>query len=292
MGWVLIRVPGRYGDVSPKSNIGKPFFIVWSIFAIPTMTVLIQEMSATVISAVNNWTITLADFTVLPKKGIFKIALDKNPGLKEWVTDFAQRKAGERRVREGFQIQNPDEFVLERMEKAGSGDGRLDDQEGMTPHIELNNQSTSTRPQINHGEVRDEVNDDDNDDDGGGSDHSLAQQLAQSIKRVAQDLRVNPPIRYSFEEWVCFTRLIRFSKQDPGQDLDTIQEEITEQEEEEGLVEWDWLGENSPMLADITEAEWVLNRLCESLRRYTRKQANLISRRYVQSLKRLKEDVE
>lgn len=279
MDWVLIKVPGRYGDFSPKSNIGKPFFIVWSIFAVPTMTVLIQEMSATVISAVNNWTITLADFTVLPKKGIFKIALDKNPGLKEWVTDFAQRKAGERRVKEGFQIHNPDDFVLERMGTADSGNDRLDDQEGMAPHIGPNNQATSTKPRINYGEDRDKVDDENNDDDG-GSDHNLAQQLAQCIKGVAQDLRVNPPIRYSFEEWVRFTRLIRFSRRDPGQDLDTIQEEIAEQEEEEGLVEWDWLGENSPMLADITEAEWVLNRLCESLSRCTRKQATLNSRRY------------
>lgn len=244
MYWVLIRVPGRYGDFSPKSNTGKPFFIVWSIFAVPTMTVLIQEMSATVISAVNNWTITLADFTVLPKKGIFKIALDKNPGLKEWVTDFAQRKAGERRVRGGFQIQSPDEFVLKLLGTAGSGDGRQDDQEGMAPHIELNSQATPTSPQIKYGEVRDEVNADDNDDDG-DSDHNLAQNLAQSIKRVARDLRVHPPKRYSFEEWVRFTRLIRFSRRDPGQDLNTVQEEIAEQEQEEGLVEWDWLGENS-----------------------------------------------
>lgn len=292
MDCVLIRVPGRYGDFSPKSNIGKPFFIVWSIFAVPTMTVLIQEMSATVISAVNNWTITLADFTVLPKKGIFKVALDKNPGLKEWVADFAQRKAGERRVREGFQIQDPDDFVLERMGTVGSGDGRLDDQDDMAPHIEpnKNTQATSTRSRMNSGQIRDEADEDD--DDGVGSDHDLAQQLAKSIKGVAQDLRVDPPIRYSFEEWVRFTRLIRFSRGDLGQDLDTIQEEVAEQEEEGGLVEWDWLGENSPMLADITEAEWVLNRLCESLNRYTKKQAILNSRGYRQSLERSKEEVD
>jgi len=38
-------------------------------------------------------------------------------------------------------------------------------------------------------------------------------------------------------------------------------------------VEWDWIGEDSPMLADVGESEWVLDRLCESLNRYTRKQA-------------------
>lgn len=254
---------GRYGDLSPKSNIGKPFFIVWSVFAVPTITVLIQEMSATVISAVNSWTMTLADFTVLPKKGIFKVALDKNPGLKEWVTTLAQRKAGGKRVREGFQVQDPDDLTLERLGTAGSENETLDEEEEIAPHTMLDN---------NDGEVRDGVGD-------GGTDHDLAGELANTIKGVAQDLRAQPPVRYSFEKWVHFTKLIRFSRQDRGQDLETIEEEMAEQEEEEGLVEWDWLGENSPMLADITEAEWVLNRLCESLSRYTKRQANSISRR-------------
>ncbi len=31
------------------------------------------------------------------------------------------------------------------------------------------------------------------------------------------------------------------------------------------------------MLADITEAEWVLDRLCESLNRYTRRQSTRVS---------------
>lgn len=87
-----------------------------------------------------------------------------------------------------------------------------------------------------------------------------------------------------------FTKLIRFSRRDRVQDLETIEEEFAAQEEEEGLVEWDWLGADSPMLADITEAEWVLNRLCESLSRYTKRQANLISRRHVQSLEKSEEE--
>lgn len=234
------------------------------------MTVLIQEMSATVISAVNNWTMTLADFTVLPKKGIFKVAFDKNPGLKEWVTAFAQRKAGERRVREGFQIQNPDDLTLDDLGMAGSENGILDEADVIAPHF---------GPDKHGDEVHDGVEED-------GTDHDLASQLANNIKGVAQDLRAQPPVRYSFEKWVHFTKLIRFSRQDQGQDLETIEEEIAEQEEEEGLVEWDWLGEDSPMLADITEAEWVLNRLCESLNRYTRRQANQVSRRRVRPLER------
>jgi potassium channel subfamily K len=34
---------------------------------------------------------------------------------------------------------------------------------------------------------------------------------------------------------------------------------------EEGLVNWDWIGDDSPMMSGVTESEWLLERLCESL---------------------------
>ncbi|KAF8626566.1 hypothetical protein AX15_004799 [Amanita polypyramis BW_CC] len=36
-----------YGDVIPRSRAGRPFFVVWSIAAIPTMTLLISDISDT-----------------------------------------------------------------------------------------------------------------------------------------------------------------------------------------------------------------------------------------------------
>ena len=101
------------------------------------------------------------------------------------------------------------------------------------------------------------------------TDHDLARKLALAIKTTANDLRADKPKRYSYEEWVEFTRLIRFSQHNAH--------EVEREEEEEGLVEWDWIGEDSPMLADVSESEWILDRLCESLNRYTRKQARGVS---------------
>lgn len=277
--------------MSPQSNIGKPFFIVWSIFAVPTMTVLIQEMSNTVIAAVNNWTLTLADFTVLPRKGVFRMALDKNPALKEWVTGLIQRKQEERRVREGFQLQNPDDISLQRLpldglaeiteEGASAGGGYGGDEEE-----EEGEEESAAVPDLKKPDSDGPTTmivaptEEDGEDDGGAEgtndaeDHELARQVAQAIKRVAQDLRAQPPKCYSFEQWVYFMKLIRFSRWDQGQDPETVKEEG-----EEGLMEWDWLGEDSPMLADITEAEWLLDRLCESLTRYTKRQARLSHKR-------------
>src|SRR3569833_1177929 len=224
----------RYGDFSPKSNAGRPFFIVWSLIAVPTMTILIQERSSTVVSAVNRGTFTLADWTVLPKKGVMKKFLEDHPTLRQNLTRLSERRQERRRLKRGFQQQNPDEE---------------------TP------QGTSIDSDMEKERKLERLAQED-------SEHELARQLASTIKTVVKDLRANPPRRYEYEQWVQFTKLIRFSK--------VSKEEVELLEEEEGQVEWDWIGENSPMLADITEAEWVLDRLCESLNRYTRRQARAV----------------
>lgn len=251
-----------YGDFSPKSNIGKPFFIVWSIIAVPTMTVLIQEMSKTVIAAINNWTFTIADFTVLPKKGVFKLVLNKSPALKEWLVGFIKRKQGEKRIREGFQLQSPDDIYLERLPSNGTAVSEEGETVDVAPDI---------KPGDDAPRVATEEGESSKMSDAEETDHELARQVAQAIKSIAQDLRAHPPKRYSFEQWVCFTKLIRFSRCNREEEGQAIEEE----EQDEELLEWDWIGEDSPMLADITEAEWVLNRLCESLNRYTKRQARL-----------------
>ena len=97
-------------------------------------------------------------------------------------------------------------------------------------------------------------------------EHDLARKLALAIRSTADDLKAGKR-HYSYEEWVEFTRLIRFSRLKPNA---AVSLEI--EEEEEGLIEWDWIGPESPMMADATESEWLLDRLCESLDRYMRRQ--------------------
>ena len=220
-----------YGDFSPKSNAGKPFFIVWSLVAVPTMTILVSDMGDTVVSAVNRGTFTLADWTVMPKAGRWHDFLEAHPRLKEWLERKTKEREAKKRIEHGFALQNP-------YEEAGA----MEEAEAAVPTLE---------------KLAEEQPDQ--------TEHELARKLAISIKRVANDLRLPQVKKYSYEEWVEFTRLIRFSRKTPT--------EVENEEEEEGLVEWDWIGEDSPMLADVSESEWVLDRLCESLNRYTRKMA-------------------
>lgn len=228
-----------YGDFSPQSNAGKPFFVVWSLIAVPTMTILVSDMGQTVAAAVNHGTFTLADWTVLPKKGVVHGFLEEHPKLKEWLQRRNEELQAKKRIQRGFSIQNPDDLTLP--------DGTFN--EG----LQHSNSHSDRLEQLAEEPL---------------TEHDLARKLAVAIKTTANDLRLPHRKKYSYEEWVEFTRLIRFSSESPRQ--------VEEDEEEKGLVEWDWIGEDSPMLADVSESEWILERLCESLNRYTRKQARRV----------------
>lgn len=58
-----------YGDLAPKSNAGRCFFVIWSLIAVPTMTILVSDLGDTVVVGFKKWSDQLADFTVLPKEG-------------------------------------------------------------------------------------------------------------------------------------------------------------------------------------------------------------------------------
>ncbi|KAI9807686.1 MAG: hypothetical protein M1825_005627 [Sarcosagium campestre] len=211
-----------YGDLSPKSNAGKPFFVVWSLVAVPTMTILITDMGETVIASFKRGTFRLADFTVLPKAGLWKSLLDKNPWLLFWVQKKLDERRAEKRIEQGFPLATVDDAAEQQPTLEALARGDFDEQ-------------------------------------------SLARRLAIAIRHTANHLGEDPPRRYTYEQWVEYTRLIRFSSKSA--------EEVEGEEDSQGLIEWDWIGEDSPMMADETEAEWVLDRLCESLDRYMMKQA-------------------
>ena len=213
-----------YGDLSPTSNAGKPFFIVWSLLAVPTMTILISDMGDTVIASFKRGTFTIADWTVLPKAGLWRAFLENHPWLLHRLQIKASKAAATKRLAEGFRTGPGDEDIV--------------------------NPTPPTLEEIADLNSLDE--------------HAIARKLALAIREVANDLRTSPPRSYTYEQWAEFTHLIRFSRMPPN--------ELEREEEELGLIEWDWIGEDSPMLARGSESEWVLDRLCESLDRFMKKQ--------------------
>lgn len=234
-----------YGDLSPKSNGGRCFFVVWSLIAVPTMTILVSDLGDTVIDKFKTWSDQLADFTVLPKEGIWRQFLDKHPWLLNWLQTWQEKRATKKRLKHGFDTADPDQ------DTPGNENG--DEEEGLD--------LTTT---ITHPTIPDLAKEAEQDVSGRTlSPHALSRGLALSIRRVATDLQLPNPKRYEYEEWVEFTRLIRFSNK--------TGEGVLEEEEEEGLVEWDWIGEDSPLVSGLSEAEWLLNKLTDALVRVERR---------------------
>ena len=203
------------------------------------MTILISDMGDTVIASFKRGTFTLADWTVLPKEGIWRELLEKYPWLLLWLQQKSRKAAEKKRLAQGMLISSGEDEI-------GASAPTLEDV------LEL-----------------DRLN-----------DHECARRLAVAIRRTSNDLKADPPRRYSYEEWAEYTRLIRFSR--------ISEDALEEEEEEEGLLDWDWIGEDSPMLAKGSESEWVLDRLCESLNRYMRKQRRV----KIRKRKRKSENVE
>jgi potassium channel subfamily K len=203
---------------------------------------VVNDLGSTVIDSFKKGTFRFADFTILPKEGVWKDWLQSNPRLWKWLISRKEERDRKKRLKEGLQFPS-----------AADEDGDVDqetaeDSEALHPNMatlsrELTNDSQHQVP----------------------SDTVLARRLALAIRQVATDLKsaFADSKHYTFEEWAELTRLIRFTSQ--GED------EAIAEESEGGLIEWDWIGETSPMMSGQSEPEFVLDRLCESLGRYMRR---------------------
>lgn len=229
-----------YGDLAPKSNAGRPFFVFWSLIAVPTMTILVSDLGDTVISKFKRGTFRVADFTVLPQKGVWASLL-RVAGEQSHLVAILRRRAARKRVEKGFPVPGHD--------PAGDPIDELD------PTLE---------------EIAAEIDEDEHTADPGQDFAELARRLPHAIRRTARDLKTHPSKKYDYEQWVEYTRLIRFTASSKPRCDGEKDEEGNEDEEIHGMVEWDWIGENSPMMAKAGEPEFVLERLLESMSRYIR----------------------
>jgi potassium channel subfamily K len=218
---------------------------------VPTITILISDMSSTVIDSFKRGTFVAADFTILLKRGVWHDFLEHYPKIKAYFSQRAETKAREKRQKEG---------ILGPVHESG-----IMEDEQVEPSISEGNGEADSA--VNDFERRDieragedivrlakEVM---QDRFTAPSEAKLARHLSNAIRRVASDInRIDR--KYNFEEWAELTRLIRFTGEPPGQAL---------KEEEEDVIQWDWLGDHSPMMANISEPEFVMEKLCESLAR-------------------------
>jgi potassium channel subfamily K len=249
--WVSLLSIG-YGDFSPHSGAGRCFFVIWSMIAVPTMTILAGDLTNTVVSVFNSWSITVADFTILPQYGLWRDLMTRYPWLFLHLPGFIG-KAIQRQAEEGDiekkAAEGKEGSYAERSSSAEDAITTKDEQyaEGK---VKVDLEGIVDQMDADKLKVPDAT--------------ALVRQLALAIRRTAHDMTADTPREYTYEEWVEFTRLIRFSAVGGPAEalLDT---------DEEGMIEWDWIGEDSPMMSQQSESQFVHDRLCESLVRYLKR---------------------
>jgi len=229
-----------YGDITPKSNAGRAFYLVWSLIAVPTMTILISDMQETVIEPFKHGTFKLADFTVLPKAGAWRDWLEEHPRILHWLEKRKENRERRKRMREGMPYGRPEDADADPTELETPGDRAVPSLAVLATEAEQDARSTQNLTY-----------------------EKLARRLAVAIRNVSRDVHADNERHYTYEEWVELTRLIRFT----SEPID----EARQEEETKGMVQWDWIGEDSPMMSSQSEPEFVLERLCESLTRYVRR---------------------
>lgn len=109
-----------YGDFFPKSNSGKPFFVIWSLIAVPTVTVLISNMGDTVVGWLKHGVLWIGERTILPERQRQRKATKKQAATKkkQRQEDTEGHRVDDSEAREGL------ERLGDAVEKGEEGRGR------------------------------------------------------------------------------------------------------------------------------------------------------------------------
>lgn len=274
-----------YGDFSPASNPGKPFFVFWSLLAVPTLTILISNMGDTVIAGIRDLTIYLGEFTVLPGEASIK---DR---LKQHASKVTQGKAFSNGP--GPTMDEPPGFT-------GIGEnGQDEDQEkGNIAHAAATDHMAKL---LEKEELTEASAAADRGDRLSSDIHMYHFLLIKELRNVMKHVNETPPRKYSYEEWIWYLKLLGedesassthrkapikvgttekgMMQQGGGQttandDVGDVEEGAEEEEEnKKKKAGWSWVGTRSPLMGEIEEAEWILERLCATLERELRKQS-------------------
>ena len=255
-----------FGDFKPFSNSGKAFFVFWSLLAVPTLTILISNMGDTIVKGVRDLTLYLGEFTLLPgevgvrqrlKELIRKLRGDKIfSGSKAHIMDEPPGLISEKGTADEEKGDGKNTDALDRL--AGSYEGE-----------ELKAAGAAKE----RGDRLEE------------NIHEYHYLLIREFRNVMKHQKESPPRKYSYEEWAWFLKLMGQDEasatshrtapitvnKSKDEKPDIQQAKIDDNDKSSHA--WSWLGNRSPLMGEVEEAEWVLERLTLTLEKSLKKQS-------------------
>ncbi|KAJ7187138.1 hypothetical protein C8R46DRAFT_1158075 [Mycena filopes] len=222
-----------YGDLYPRSNAGKPFFVVWSLMAIPTVTVLISNVGDILIGWVRGGLMLglgASNGAPLPTKS--SLLKKKLPGAKG-----KKDKSGEKSDAADPEVNEDVHQMGTDVEHLGQAVERAEEQRGQ----------------------------------GGGLSARIAKEVSR-LARDAADKPGIEYAWEDWEGWLTLLgertegekgsrRAKRTSSSGEG-DEDGDGDSVQDQEKR---GEWTWLGDEGPLFSGMSESQWILGKLCERL---------------------------
>lgn len=241
-----------YGDFHPTSNAAKPFFVIWSLLAVPMLTILISNLGDTVIAWIKNLTLWIGEWTVLPAE---RVPGESQEGRWSRIKPKLLRKSE----------QSPDggnpsrgKEVVDAIDDPGAAEEKRD--------LEA----------IGEGLVREEKQEEEEAEQN-SDEHDpmidLHHDLATAINRLLPDLAAKERRQYEFEEWSGYLKLVYRAGQ-AGAPMPPPSGPRGRSRSNE-MGEHDWLGEDSPLMSRRGETEWLLTKLCGRLEECLRERRNM-----------------
>ena len=255
-----------FGDFKPFSNSGKAFFVFWSLLAVPTLTILISNMGDTIVKGVRDLTLYLGEFTLLPGE----------VGVRQRLKQLIRKLRGDQIFSGGeahimseppglmSEKENADEEKGDRM-----GDNAVDH---LAEAYERDELSAAGAAKQRGDKLEENI-------------HEYHYLLIKEFRNVMKHQNENPPRKYSYEEWAWFLKLmgqdeasatshrtapITVNKsKDEGPDT----QQAKTDDNDKSSHAWSWLGNRSPLMGEVEEAEWVLERLSITLEKSLKKQS-------------------
>ncbi|KAJ5999014.1 hypothetical protein N7451_006824 [Penicillium sp. IBT 35674x] len=223
-----------YGDIYPRSSLGKAFFVFWSLLAVPTITILISSIGDTIVRFIRDMTLYIGELTILPGdkplferlKDIFRIS---------WSEKWVQETLGEKsNAQAGFEDKNANNDPEQANYQA---------QRALETEEHKREESAQARGDITAANI-----------------HHYHYLLFHEIRKLMQYSRDNLQKEFDYLQWEYYLELIS-GKHRPGAKGMTASDEERQRE----FQEWSWIDKRNPMIGQQSEVQWLLNALTEAL---------------------------
>lgn len=223
-----------YGDFAPGAQWSRPFFVLWSLLAIPTTTIVFSAFGDTLTKLFHDSVIYVGELTILPGE----------IGFKTHLRVLLERL--------GHCFRNPLHQAL-----SPPSDRELKINEAVSARYskelaELKRHSSDT---IQNRRRRRYL-------------------MSREIRKLSSDLGEAPPKHYTYEEWCFYLYLVNrldsccsftnMPSEEPTQN-GTLGVGLRAFKPQFHVKHWSWIGRHTPLMGNKDEAEWLFDSLLSAL---------------------------